>query len=148
MNALPHVWAMPDLMFENQAEYNTKDSCTQHGVKDQQYRSTATNRPQDMVSLLGDESERFQEGRLQSRPEDLTGEKLQAGMVPTQNQIPRCWEHDCNGREFSTWSNLARHKRERSKDHIRSQCSICGMSFSRRVVLLNHIRKQTCKQNR
>ncbi|KAF7555620.1 hypothetical protein G7046_g6512 [Stylonectria norvegica] len=27
---------------------------------------------------------------------------------------PRCWEHGCNGRQFSTFSNLLRHQREKS----------------------------------
>ncbi|KAI1172081.1 hypothetical protein F4777DRAFT_593140 [Nemania sp. FL0916] len=33
---------------------------------------------------------------------------------------PRCWEHGCNGREFSSRSNYLRHMRERSGNIVKS----------------------------
>ena len=172
MSALPHVWAMPDLSYEDHAKDAANDLQTRTRMEDQWRQSTAVNRQQAMISLLGDERARIELERPQSRSErrqdsqespqsvsvgdDTTEEELQARMISQsmrrvstlENEVPRCWEHDCNGREFSTWSNLARHRREKSKDHVRSRCPLCGMSFSRKVVLVNHVRRRKCERSR
>lgn len=172
MSALPQVWAMPDLLYEDPATDVANDLQIKTKVEDQRPQNTAVNRHKATISLLGDEGERIELERLQSRSErrqdsgespqsgsvseDILEEELQAGILPQsmrpvptlENEVPRCWEHDCNGREFSTWSNLARHRREKSKDHVRSRCPLCGMSFSRKVVLVNHVRRRTCKRSR
>lgn len=46
--------------------------------------------------------------------------------VPNQKQKPQCWEHNCNGRQFSTFSNLLRHQRERSGTASKSYCPRCN----------------------
>jgi len=172
MSALPQVWAMPDLLYEDPATDVANDLQIKTKVEDQRPQNTAVNCHKATISLLGDEGERIELERLQSRSErrqdsgespqsgsvgeDILEEELQAGILPQsmrpvptlENEVPRCWEHDCNGREFSTWSNLARHRREKSKDHIRSRCPLCGISFSRKVVLVNHVRRRTCKRSR
>ena len=172
MSALPQVWAMPDLLYEDHAKDVANDLQITTRMEDQRPQKTAVNRQQATISLLGDEGKRIELERLRSRSErrqdsegsrqsasvgdDILEEELQArnisqSMRPVstlENEVPRCWEHDCNGREFSTWSNLARHRREKSKDHIRSRCPLCGISFSRKVVLVNHVRRRTCKRGR
>lgn len=44
--------------------------------------------------------------------------------VLNQRPKPQCWEHGCNGRQFSTFSNLLRHQREKSGEfrhpHLRN----------------------------
>ncbi len=47
-------------------------------------------------SVMGSPSDSSQVRVVQSRPK------------------PQCWEHGCNGRQFSTFSNLLRHQREKS----------------------------------
>ncbi|KAH6872064.1 hypothetical protein B0T10DRAFT_416680 [Thelonectria olida] len=34
---------------------------------------------------------------------------------PARYRTKQCWDHGCNGREFSTRSNFLRHCRDRSK---------------------------------
>ena len=47
---------------------------------------------------------------------------------------PQCWEHGCNGRQFSTFSNLLRHQREKSGQATKSSCPNCGAEFTRTTV--------------
>jgi hypothetical protein len=44
---------------------------------------------------------------------------------------PQCWDHGCNGRQFSTFSNLLRHQREKSGASQKSTCPRCGAVFTR-----------------
>lgn len=48
---------------------------------------------------------------------------------------PRCWDHGCNGRVFSTFSNLLRHQRERAGKSKISTCAKCGGQFTRTTAL-------------
>ncbi|KAG6353360.1 hypothetical protein INS49_007440 [Diaporthe citri] len=43
---------------------------------------------------------------------------------------PQCWEHGCNGRQFSSFSSLLRHQRQRSGD-FEASCPDCGAKFNR-----------------
>ncbi|KAF2154420.1 hypothetical protein K461DRAFT_129174 [Myriangium duriaei CBS 260.36] len=55
----------------------------------------------------------------------------------------RCYQHGCNGRQFSGKGNYMRHLREQDKsNHV--QCSFCGTAFSRKSNRDNHI-KRGCK---
>jgi hypothetical protein len=56
---------------------------------------------------------------------------------------PQCWEHGCNGRQFSTFSNLKRHQREKSGAGAKSYCPRCGADFTRNTARNLHIEK--CK---
>ncbi|KAI2628319.1 hypothetical protein GGS21DRAFT_492640 [Xylaria nigripes] len=47
---------------------------------------------------------------------------------------PQCWEHGCNGRQFSTFSNLLRHQREKSGQAAKASCPNCGAEFTRTTV--------------
>ncbi|PVH90405.1 hypothetical protein DM02DRAFT_578007 [Periconia macrospinosa] len=53
----------------------------------------------------------------------------------------QCWEHGCNGRQFSTISNLIRHEREKSGEKPKSICSKCGAKFTRPPTRNEHMKK-------
>ncbi|KAI3391730.1 hypothetical protein diail_6871 [Diaporthe ilicicola] len=57
---------------------------------------------------------------------------------------PECWEHGCDGRLFSTFSNLLRHQREKSGQAIKA--CVCGAEFSSTRTLNRHLLHQKCKQ--
>jgi hypothetical protein len=61
---------------------------------------------------------------------------------------PRCWEHGCNGRQFSTFSNLLRHQREKSGQAAKSTCPNCGAEFTRTTARNGHLLHDKCKSRR
>ncbi|KAL6873202.1 hypothetical protein J3F83DRAFT_607268 [Trichoderma novae-zelandiae] len=61
---------------------------------------------------------------------------------------PRCWEHGCNGRQFSTFSNLLRHQREKSGQAAKATCPNCGAEFTRTTARNGHLMHDKCKQRR
>ncbi|OAG02669.1 uncharacterized protein CC84DRAFT_1188816 [Paraphaeosphaeria sporulosa] len=83
------------------------------------------------------------------------------GSTPSQNQTngpmprilnsrpkPQCWEHGCNGRQFSTFSNLLRHQREKSGTAAKSYCPRCGAEFTRTTARNGHMAHEKCKARR
>lgn len=58
---------------------------------------------------------------------------------------PQCWEHGCNGRRFSTFSNLLRHRREKSGQAAKVTCPDCGEEFARTTARNGHLLHQKCK---
>ncbi|PGH18975.1 hypothetical protein AJ79_00008 [Helicocarpus griseus UAMH5409] len=61
---------------------------------------------------------------------------------------PQCWDHGCNGREFSTFSNLLRHQRERAGTATKSECPHCGTVFTRTTARNGHLAQGKCKAKR
>ncbi|KAI1120135.1 hypothetical protein F5Y10DRAFT_273373 [Nemania abortiva] len=61
---------------------------------------------------------------------------------------PQCWEHGCNGREFSSRSNYLRHVRERSGSSAKCTCPLCGAIFTRSSARDTHLAKQSCNRIR
>lgn len=61
---------------------------------------------------------------------------------------PQCWEHGCNGRQFSTFSNLLRHQREKSGQAAKASCPNCGAEFTRTTARNGHLQHDKCKQKR
>ncbi|KAK4908909.1 hypothetical protein LTR49_022272, partial [Elasticomyces elasticus] len=59
--------------------------------------------------------------------------------VLNQRPKPQCWEHGCNGRQFSTFSNLLRHQREKSGTAPKSYCPKCGAEFTRTTARNGHL---------
>ena len=57
---------------------------------------------------------------------------------------PQCWEHGCNGRQFSTFSNLLRHQREKSGSASKSYCPKCGAEFTRTTARNGHLAHDKC----
>ena len=64
--------------------------------------------------------------------------------VVQERSKPQCWDHGCNGRNFSTYSNLLRHRREASGVPSKSICSRCGAEFTRATARDAHCTKGTC----
>ena len=58
---------------------------------------------------------------------------------------PQCWDHGCNGRQFSTFSNLLRHQREKSGTSQKSVCHRCGAEFTRKTARDGHLAHDKCK---
>ncbi|KAG6081767.1 hypothetical protein E4U30_002992 [Claviceps sp. LM220 group G6] len=61
---------------------------------------------------------------------------------------PRCWDHGCNGRQFSTFSNLLRHQREKSGQATKATCPNCGAEFTRTTARNGHLLHDKCKQRK
>jgi hypothetical protein len=58
----------------------------------------------------------------------------------------RCWDHGCNGRGFSTHSNLLRHQREKDGKSNKSSCRKCGASFTRKTAMEGHMAQNKCRK--
>lgn len=54
-------------------------------------------------------------------------------------------EHDCNGRQFSTLSKLARQRRGMSGPAVKATCPSCGATFKRLSARENHLLHRKCK---
>ena len=61
---------------------------------------------------------------------------------------PQCWDHGCNGRRFSTFSNLLRHQREKSGTAAKSYCPHCGAEFTRTTARNGHVHGSKCSKQR
>ncbi|KAK4154666.1 hypothetical protein C8A00DRAFT_42604 [Chaetomidium leptoderma] len=59
---------------------------------------------------------------------------------------PQCWEHGCNGRQFSTFSNLLRHQREKSGQATKASCPNCFAEFTRTTARNGHLLHDKCKK--
>ncbi len=66
-------------------------------------------------------------------------------MVIETPKKPQCWDHGCNGRQFSTFSNLLRHQREKSGTSSKSVCPRCGAEFTRKTARDGHLAHDKCK---
>lgn len=65
--------------------------------------------------------------------------------VVASRQKPQCWDHGCNGRQFSTFSNLLRHQREKSGTATKARCPHCGTEFTRTTARNGHLYGGKCK---
>lgn len=66
----------------------------------------------------------------QVNPKVVSSESGDHVRVVHSRPKPQCWEHGCNGRQFSTFSNLLRHQREKSGAAQKSSCPNCGAEFT------------------
>ena len=60
----------------------------------------------------------------------------------------RCWDHGCNGREFSSKSNFVRHKKEKEGEAAVLICPLCGATFTRSSARDTHMTRQSCNRIR
>ena len=60
------------------------------------------------------------------------------------DDLPRCFDHGCDGRTFSCPENYRRHVREQSQSS-RVSCPYCSLSFSRKSNRDTHISNGRCK---
>ncbi|KAI1470429.1 uncharacterized protein F4812DRAFT_456438 [Daldinia caldariorum] len=77
-----------------------------------------------------------------------TGQESGHVRVVQSRPKPQCWEHGCNGRQFSTFSNLLRHQREKSGQAAKATCPNCGAEFTRTTARNGHLLHDKCKQRR
>ncbi|KAF2130028.1 hypothetical protein P153DRAFT_385262 [Dothidotthia symphoricarpi CBS 119687] len=84
---------------------------------------------------------------LSSSPNSPNG-ALMPPRVLNSRPKPQCWEHGCNGRQFSTFSNLLRHQREKSGTASKSYCPRCGAEFTRTTARNGHMAHDKCKPRR
>ncbi|KAK0804782.1 hypothetical protein LTR03_007022 [Friedmanniomyces endolithicus] len=68
--------------------------------------------------------------------------------ILTPRPKPQCWDHGCNGRQFSTFSNLLRHQREKSGTAPKSYCPKCGAEFTRTTARNGHMAHDKCTAGR
>ncbi|GAB7337468.1 hypothetical protein MBLNU457_g2803t1 [Dothideomycetes sp. NU457] len=68
--------------------------------------------------------------------------------ISSSKAKPQCFEHGCNGREFSTFSNLLRHQREKSGSATKSYCPRCGAEFTRTTARNGHLLHDKCSKQR
>ncbi|KAL9110417.1 MAG: hypothetical protein Q9227_004961 [Pyrenula ochraceoflavens] len=66
-------------------------------------------------------------------------------LSPSPRPPPQCFEHGCGGRQFSTFSNLLRHQREKSGKASKSVCPNCGGVFTRTTARNGHLRGGKCR---
>ncbi|THV93095.1 hypothetical protein D6D26_08301 [Aureobasidium pullulans] len=67
-----------------------------------------------------------------------------AGSSSRNRHIIRCYDHGCNGRTFSSISNLRRHQRERAGQSAVCFCPRCGAPFYRRWTRDHHVMRMSC----
>lgn len=77
-----------------------------------------------------------------SRPLESTPGNVE---VSSSRNKPQCWDHGCNGRQFSTFSNLLRHQREKSGTAAKARCPHCGTEFTRTTARNGHMYGGKCK---
>ncbi|KAJ9485057.1 hypothetical protein VN97_g8309 [Penicillium thymicola] len=85
---------------------------------------------------------------IYSSPESAAGKDSDHPIrVLSLRPRPQCWDHGCNGREFSTFSNLLRHQREKSGVVAKAECPICGAVFTRTTARNIHVAQGKCKSS-
>lgn len=112
----------------------------------------------DSIGLLDDEMDASlfdpSHGEMDNRDdlddpmEDLFQDTSNAALDKAVLTETRCWEHGCNGRRFSTRSNLLRHQIEKGKARPNFKCPTCGAFFSRSTARNQHVAKKSCDRVR
>ncbi|OQE84929.1 hypothetical protein PENNAL_c0025G01261 [Penicillium nalgiovense] len=82
---------------------------------------------------------------IYSSPESAAAKDSDPVRVLNLRPRPQCWDHGCNGREFSTFSNLLRHQREKSGVVAKAECPVCGAVFTRTTARNIHVAQGKCK---
>ncbi|ETI28010.1 hypothetical protein G647_00459 [Cladophialophora carrionii CBS 160.54] len=77
-------------------------------------------------------------------PLTLESSPAEIEIMPSRPK-PQCWDHGCNGRQFSTFSNLLRHQREKSGSAVKAICPHCGTEFTRTTARNGHMSGGKCK---
>ncbi|KAJ9609195.1 hypothetical protein H2200_006967 [Cladophialophora chaetospira] len=77
-------------------------------------------------------------------PLTLESSPAEIEIMPSRPK-PQCWDHGCNGRQFSTFSNLLRHQREKSGSAVKATCPHCGTEFTRTTARNGHMSGGKCK---
>ncbi|OTB05651.1 hypothetical protein M426DRAFT_127857 [Hypoxylon sp. CI-4A] len=86
--------------------------------------------------------------KLSTGMSDFLGNPSSEERAMDRNGKHRCWDHGCNGREFSSKSNFVRHVKERSGASTKGVCPLCGAIFTRNSARDTHLAKQSCNRIR
>ncbi|KFY57467.1 hypothetical protein V497_05551 [Pseudogymnoascus sp. VKM F-4516 (FW-969)] len=105
-----------------------------------------STRPVTMPPMTSGPEMQFYYGNQQ--PTSAPQESADTVRVVHSRPKPQCWDHDCNGRKFSTFSNLLRHQREKSGMASKPSCHKCGAEFTRTTARNGHMAHEKCKQRR
>ncbi|KAL2384861.1 hypothetical protein RJZ90_001708 [Blastomyces dermatitidis] len=128
---------------------NSRDEYIQHGFTSHPATEPYSDPSTNMASLTPD--------YLNHPVPNVTGHAYPASVSPApEDQVrivnsrpkPQCWDHGCNGREFSTFSNLLRHQREKAGTATKSECPHCGTVFTRTTARNGHLAQGKCKAKR
>lgn len=76
------------------------------------------------------------------RPENPEQSNAHYREMTSESLKYRCWNHNCNGRTFSSLGNYRRHIREKSGNAKTFLCQDCGRLFTRSTALNSH--RQRC----
>ncbi|KAK4251146.1 hypothetical protein C7999DRAFT_28174 [Corynascus novoguineensis] len=135
----------PPLQDQNQAAMFTSPYQSQSYLPEYPYpASTAPSLPSHYGPLVQDPSL----GMYPVPPVLPPGPPEASGQVRVVHSRPKpqCWEHGCNGRQFSTFSNLLRHQREKSGQAAKATCPNCGAEFTRTTARNGHLLHDKCKK--
>jgi hypothetical protein len=145
----PHLNQMPDFSF--QAEPGYQDYYPLSRVASLNPSASSGMNPQESYLPHGGHhgTDAFHGGGDQlpmigSLPATLASSGTDFEIMPSRPK-PQCWEHGCNGRQFSTFSNLLRHQREKSGSAMKAICPYCGTEFTRTTARNGHMYGGKCK---
>lgn len=88
----------------------------------------------------------YQSESRQESKQSTSADSYQSLSVAQERSKPQCWDHGCNGRKFTTFSNLLRHQREASGVSSKSTCPRCGAEFTRATARNAHVTEGKCTQ--
>lgn len=100
------------------------------------------------TSIIGTEDTQPQAETDQLPRTQLTSPAQSSTPQTRDKSKPVCWEHGCGGRIFSSWSNLNRHKKEKTRQEPACYCPRCGAYFSRRSGRDQHLANMSCTRIR
>jgi hypothetical protein len=150
-------------MYADQAEINSSSSqALWHGLHNGLMDGYVTNQSTGKVTRgTSNNNHPFVDG---PSPLDMEGSKILDTSLPDWKSLgslytwsdvsslaefmqePRCYEHGCEGRRFSSMSNLRRHQRERNRLVRRMTCPWCGASFYRKWTINQHVLRGSCRR--
>lgn len=84
--------------------------------------------------------------RRQQQPKKF--EQQSHGNDKSDESEIRCWNHNCDGRRFSSMGNYRRHLREKAGNAKRHQCQDCGRFFTRSTSRNTHRQLGTCRKRK
>jgi hypothetical protein len=116
------------------------------------YSQPLTNDPSATQLYASSQSMTYPPAFIASNTDESTAKSSSSDISSVKGLNPRpkaeCWDHGCNGRQFSTFSNLLRHQREKSGTASKSYCPKCGAEFTRTTARNGHLAHDKCTKTR
>ncbi|KAI2726162.1 hypothetical protein CBS147332_3049 [Penicillium roqueforti] len=145
---LPHPFHPQSASVTPQSEQPLMTSPSAYMINQHAYYFPATPDMPSHPTSISSQPQSMVPEPMYSSPESAaaTDSDRPAG-VSSLRPRPQCWDHGCNGREFSTFSNLLRHQREKSGVVAKAECPICGAVFTRTTARNIHVGQGKCKSS-